>query len=164
LFQPFIHSCPFDGAPPPRASLEDALLATRAAHASTEHALAAAAAAHAADAAALGKAANAARAAAEATEVALRRGCERELQQLRNDHRAKSSLATQLVLEKDAALTLAAAEVDELRAEVESGGHSDKKIFALAQVKGHALTVAPTEGPSSPVYHVCVALSPKPRL
>jgi hypothetical protein len=44
----------------------------------------------------------------------------------------KSTLARQLVAEKDQTLTRVTQEVEELRSEVESGGHSERKIMALA--------------------------------
>lgn len=58
---------------------------------------------------------------------------EEELQRIRDDNSKKSSLARQLVAEKDATLKRVTTEVEELRSEVESGGHSEKKIMALAK-------------------------------
>jgi hypothetical protein len=60
---------------------------------------------------------------------------DKELQAQREDHSRKSSLARQLVKEKDTALQRVTAEVDELRSEVESGGHSERKIIQLAQAQ-----------------------------
>lgn len=117
-----------------RASLEEALAAAKAAYEASEQALKDATKSHAAAVEAQTKSAKASLAAAEASVVSERRRGEEELSKLREDHRKKSALARQLVAEKDEALTLVTAEADELRQEVESGGHNEKKIFALAQV------------------------------
>lgn len=117
-----------------RASLEEALAAAKAAHGASEQALKDATKSHAAAVEAQTKSAKESLAAAEASVVSERRRGEEELAKLREDHRKKSALARQLVAEKEEALTLVTAEADELRQEVESGGHNEKKIFALAQV------------------------------
>lgn len=118
-----------------RSSLEEALAAAKAAHEASERALHDATKSHGAMAEAQSKGAKEALAAAEAAVVSERRRGEDELAKLREDHRKKSALARQLVAEKEEALTLVTAEADELRKEVESRGHSEKKIFAIAQVR-----------------------------
>ena len=56
-----------------------------------------------------------------------------EMQRVREEHHQKSTLARSLVAEKDAILKRITKEVEELRDEVESGGHSERKIIELAQ-------------------------------
>ena len=60
---------------------------------------------------------------------------DREMQAQREEYSRRAALARELVKEKDGALQKVTAEADELRSEVESGGHSERKIFQLAQVK-----------------------------
>jgi len=58
-----------------------------------------------------------------------------EVLKLREDHKGKSSLARQLVTEKEATIEILTKEVEELRSEVETGGHSERKIMELAKAQ-----------------------------
>uniref|UniRef100_A0A7S2WUX2 GRIP domain-containing protein n=1 Tax=Rhizochromulina marina TaxID=1034831 RepID=A0A7S2WUX2_9STRA len=60
---------------------------------------------------------------------------EDETNRLREDFSKKSTLARQLIAEKDDALQRLTQEAEELRSEVESGGHSERKIMELAQAQ-----------------------------